>query len=130
MISLSKITGKYVGLPFADMPCFKLVSEFYRELGYPYPDEWEGWTVETALELWKVEPEKAIPLMLKFYRQLWDKAEGRLRVFDLVVIKSESYYPSIYVGRNKILASYSNTGVEVAALGEYNQPFIVRRFQV
>jgi len=127
---LSKVTGKYIGKSFAEMPCMHLMYHLYTDLGYDAPDSFGELTLDNYQAHFKENSKLTQARMLQLLKWLGDPVPpDRLKIYDLVVVMQpgKSIFPAMYVGRRMFITSTIKEGVVVAPISRRNRIIMARR---
>lgn len=129
-MALSQITGKYIGKPFAEMPCMHLMVSIYADLGFEGPKSFGELTLDNYQEYFKKNSKLTQARMLQLLKWLGQPVSvDRLKIYDLVVIMQPGrvIFPGVYVGKRMVITSAIREGVAVTSLGGFNRPIMARR---
>lgn len=127
---LSEITGKYIGKPFAEMPCMHLIYNIYADLGFEGPKSFGELTLDNYLEYFKANPKLTQARMLQLLKSLGQPVPvDKLKIYDLVVMMQPGriIFPGMYVGKRMAITSTMRKGVAIAHIGRFNKLIMARR---
>lgn len=130
MLSLSEITGKYIGKSYTEMPCMTLMHSIYTDLGFDVPDSFGKLTIDNYQEYFEENPKLIQARMLQLIKSLGRPVNvSKIKIYDLLVIMipKQVIFPAMYVGRRMFITSSKNDGVVIAFLDKRNKPIMARR---
>lgn len=110
--------------------CLSSLMKFYSEMGYKFPLEFEGWTLDNYRAKWIRDDKEGRRVLGRFLRTLGDEirlnfmARGDLLIFEG---KDVPAFPGIFLGNGNVFIAFSS-GCRVMPL-EYFKRFLkeVRR---
>jgi hypothetical protein len=134
-VSLSAITGRYVGKPYHKCSCLQLWDELSRELGADFPAEYEGIDLSNFMAFWEADPDTAIGKLFEFMDTIGTAVEdfSRVQTYDFLAVEqacldgSRNVCVAVYLSAGKILISTEAVGVRVTFLGSRNRVIKARR---
>ena len=128
--SLREITGRYLGMPFSEMPCLELVYRIYTDIGVDFPDHYIDVTREDFLARWRKKRKGMESLMMRFFREIGNPGNvSNPKRFDLLACfgQTRAVFPAVYTGRGHAITSTIKEGVCVVPVKHMNRVLVVRR---
>lgn len=129
-ISLAKMTGRYVGQPFADCSCVQLFIRWYGDLGIYVPDTYGDLTVDNYFEAWEKDRQGFTKIMLEYFKTLGESVEDltRLERHDLLAVEEDgNTYAAVCLGGGMAIKSHLTEGVRVFHTGDLHRVVLARR---
>lgn len=129
MISLSTISGKYIGQSFNKCSCMDLLYGWYSDLGINMPNSYEHLNLVTYFKAWETDKKQTIEVMFRLFKSLGKHAEiTDLKVHDLLAVQNkDNIYAGIYINIGMVIASSIQNGVRAIHLGKYHKVILNRR---
>lgn len=129
-MNLSETTGRWIGRDFKDHGCLDFCHSFLKDLGFNPPERVGDWGVDNYRELVDADIKKAQSVMLKLFLKIGNAAPAAYPTLaDLLVVRQADgvYFPAVYVGAGKAIASFIKKGVAIFVIDAANQVVMARR---
>ena len=129
-MKLADTTGRWIGQDFRQYDCLTFCYLFLKDLGLNPPDHVGDWSMDNYTELVDDDIKKAQRVMIKSFLKVGRPAPKKYpSIGDLLVIKQKDavFFPAVYVGAGKAMASFIKKGVMVFRIDTANQVALARR---
>ena len=98
--------------------CLNFLLFFYEDMGFVFPDQFEGVTRKTYAELWKSDNQRAKEIMKRFLFSVGDEINPHYMLRgDLLIFEGKEFgsFPGIYLGNGNVQITF-DVGVQVLPL--------------
>ena len=128
-MKLADITSAWVGKDFKDIGCLEFCYRFLKDLGFDPPDRIGDWSVDNYTELVDDDIKKAQRIMIQSFLKIGRAGNKKYpSLGNLLVIRQKGgvFFPAVYVGAGKAMASFIKKGVMVFKIDGTNRVVVAR----